>query len=108
MSLMESIPMFDLPMVWPDSPRVRRADPVTSHEAADSTRVSDSHACVLGFLTYKGDVAQFEAERGLAGVLSPSRIRSAFSELEVLGKVRRTDEFRVTPSGRRAQVWGLA
>lgn len=100
---------FTVPVVlWDDSPRVRESDPVTSHEAADSNNVSKSHAAVLSVLEYEGEHAQFEMERRCAGVLSPSRVRSAFSELEALGKVRRTDQFRLTPSGRRAQVWSLA
>lgn len=91
-------------MVFPDSPRVRKNDPVSSHEAADSNNVPLSHKQILFFLSVQ-PAAQFEAEMSYRGQLSPSRIRSAFSELEALGKVRRTDEYRKTPSGRRAQVW---
>lgn len=98
-----------MPTVMLDGgPRVRKADPVSSHEAADSNKVAKSHRAVLSVLEYEGEHAQFEMELRCAGVLSPSRVRSAFSELEALGKVRRTDEFRLTPSGRRAQVWVLA
>jgi hypothetical protein len=95
-------------VLWDDLPRVRESDPITSHEAADSNNVPRSHQLVANLLEHWGAVAQFEAENLLRGVLSPSRVRSAFSELETLGKVKRTDEFRVTPSGRRAQVWALA
>lgn len=110
MSLMESIPMFDLekPMVFPDTPRVRASDPVTSHEAADTNDVPRSHRFVLTALTWRGAQAQFEVEESLRNILSPSRVRSALSELEALGMVKRTDEFRLTPSGRRAQVWSVA
>lgn len=99
-----------MPTVMLDGgPRVRKADPVSSHEAADSNKVAKSHRLVLAAMEwFDGSAAQFEAERLIAGVLSPSRVRSAFSELEALGKVRRTDEFRLTLSGRRAQVWVLA
>jgi predicted transcriptional regulator len=101
--------MISVPTVlWDDFPRVRESDPVTSHEAADSNNVSRSHQLVAKLLEQWGAVAQFEAENLLRGVLSPSRVRSAFSELETLGRVKRTDEFRATPSGRRAQVWALA
>lgn len=93
-------------MVFPDSPRVRKNDPTTSHEAADSNNVPLSHKQVLFFLSVQR-AAQFEAEQSYHGQLSPSRIRSAFSELETLGKVRRTDQYRLTPSGRRAQVWEI-
>ena len=103
--------MFTQPVIiWDDSPRVRESDPLTSHEAADSNNVPYSHLRVLAALWFANGrgVAQFEAEDWLAGQLSPSRIRSAFSELEALGKVKRTDQFRQTPSGRRAQVWELS
>lgn len=101
--------LFDVPMVLPDdSPRVRRLDPVTSHEAADGNKLPWSQSLVLKALGFWGSMAQFEAESLFNGIVSPSRVRSAFSELELLGKVRRTDEFRLTPSGRRAQVWSLA
>ena len=97
-----------MPTIFPDDTvRVRVSDPVTSHEAADSNNVPMSHSLVLVDLIQWGPLAQFEAERMLSGRLSPSRVRSAFSELEALGKVKRTDQFRLTPSGRRAQVWSL-
>lgn len=103
--------MMSVPVVlWDDSPRVRESDPITSHEAANTIDVPLSHCLVLQTIEFAGvhGLAQFEAEACLVNVLSPSRVRSAFSELETLGKVKRTDEFRPTPSGRRAQVWALA
>ena len=111
MSLLESIPMFDVPMILPDdSPRAHRTDPITSHEAADSNDVPLSHRLVMQTVDMAGGrgLAQFQAEAWLDGQLSPSRVRSAFTELELLGKVARTDETRTTPSGRRAQVWVLS
>lgn len=97
-----------MPTIFPDdTARVRKSDPVTSHEAADTNNVSKSHGEVLHFLSSYGPMAQFEVERWVT-TWSPSRVRSAFSELEALGKVKRTDQFRLTPSGRRAQVWSLA
>ena len=98
-------------MLFPeDTARTRKADPVSSHEAADSNNVPLSHRLVMQTIDMAGGrgLAQFQAEAWLDGQLSPSRVRSAFSELEQLGKVKRTDEFRLTPSGRRAQVWVLA
>jgi len=97
---------MSVPTLFPDDwSRTRKSDPVSSHEAADSSNVPKSHRLVLKALEIWGDLPQFEAERLLGVHLSPSRVRSAFSELEALGKVRRTDEYRTTPSGRRAQVW---
>ena len=98
-----------MPTIFPDdTARVRESSPATSHEAADTNNVPGSHRDVLWVLRCYGPKAQFEAERKLQGFWSPSRVRSAFSELEALGKVKRTDQFRLTPSGRRAQVWSLA
>ena len=92
-----------------DTARVRRSDPLVSHEAADSNDVPYSHMVVLTFLKMYGPLAQHETwDLAGNGRISPSRVRSAFSELEALGKVKRTDQFRLTPSGRRAQVWSLA
>ena len=113
MSLTESVPMFDLDTLPPilymtDVPRVREADPLTSHAAADSNDVPRSHALVLALFAAERWLAQFEAERLLTGVLSPSRVRSAFSELEQAGRLTRTDMTTRTPFGRAAQVWGLA
>lgn len=98
------------PTLFPDdTARVRESDPATSHEAADSNNVPRSHRLVLAAFSLRpvSGWAQFEVEQMCVAELSPSRIRSAFSELEALGKVKRTDQFRLTPSGRRAQVWSL-
>lgn len=101
--------LFDVPMIGDDWARVRKTDPVTSHEAADSNNVPASHGAVLWALNmaHGRGLAQYQAENILRDELSPSRVRSAFSELEALGKVKRTEEFRLTPSGRRAQVWAV-
>ena len=98
-----------MPTVMLDGgPRVRKSDPVSSHEAADSNNLAHSHRLVAWFLRGRR-AAQFEAEECLIDEgLSRSRVRSAFSEMEALGLLERTDEFRLTPSGRRAQVWVLA
>ena len=99
----ESMP----PSLFPDDwARTRLTDPITSHEAADSTDPHESHSAVLALLREHGNVAQFQAEQLLNGQFSPSRIRSAFSELEEAGHVKRLDETVLTPRGRRAQLWG--
>lgn len=98
------------PMLWPDDgARTRQSDPTTSHEAADSTDPAASHLAVIAALREHGPVAQFQAEAILNGQFSPSRIRSAFSELEEQGiVVRLSDEHSIrTPRGRRAQLWAL-
>jgi hypothetical protein len=125
MTLTESVPMFsldDMPPIlfvqdvpaggWPpqivvydDSPRVRKSDPLTSHAAADSNDVPRSHALVLALFGSHRWLAQFEAEALLSGVLSPSRVRTAFTELELARKLNRTDMTMPTPYGRTAQLW---
>lgn len=103
----ESMP----PALFPDDwARTRGTDPTTSHEAADSTDPAASHLAVLAALREHGAIAQFQAEAILNGQFSPSRIRSAFSELEEQGiVVRLGDEHSIrTPRGRRAQLWDLA
>jgi hypothetical protein len=88
-----------------DVPRVRKADPLTSHAAADSNDVPRSHALVLELFASHRWLAQFEAEQLLAGLLSPSRVRTAFTELEEAGQLSRTDLTMPTPYGRTAQLW---
>ena len=110
MSLVESVPMFDLDDMPPillmqDSPRVRLSDPLTSHAAADSNDVPRSHALVLDLFGSHRWLAQFEAEALLSGLLSPSRVRTAFTELEEAGHLSRTDLTMPTPYGRTAQLW---
>ena len=110
MSLTESVPMFDLDSLPPilfagDVPRVRESDPLTSHAAADSNDVPRSHALVMSLFANTRWLAQFEAEALLFGKCSPSRVRSAFSELEEAGRLTRTAFTMPTPYGRTAQVW---
>lgn len=111
MSLTEaSVPMFDLDSLPPilymrDTPRVHRNDPLTSHAAADSNDVPRSHKLVNDLFKSHRWLAQFEAEALLAGQLSPSRVRTAFTELEEAGELSRTDMTMPTPYGRTAQLW---
>jgi hypothetical protein len=102
--------MFDLDSLPPilfagDVPRVRESDPLTSHAAADSNDVPRSHALVMSLFANTRWLAQFEAEALLFGKCSPSRVRSAFSELEEAGRLTRTAMTMPTPYGRTAQVW---
>jgi hypothetical protein len=99
------------PVLFPDDwARTRATDPTTSHEAADSTDPAESQGALLAALREHGALAQFQAEAILHSRFSPSRIRSAFSELEEQGLVNRLGpEHSIrTPRGRRAQLWDLA
>lgn len=101
--------LFDdeqVPQILPDdSPRVRRADPITSHLAADSISKSgrrDSQQHVILDLTLYGRSAAWQiSERAELRNQrwSPSRLRTALKELEELGRVVRFSKSGVNPGG---------
>lgn len=113
MSITESVPlaMFaeGVPSIFPngDSPRVRKNDPLTSHAAADSSNVKDSKHAVLSKLRQHKHLAAFELEQVLPE-WSPSRIRTALTELKADGLVVRSERTRPTRFGRDAHVWEVA
>lgn len=90
------------------TPQARLTDPLESHDAAESVTkgtVAKSHRAVLDLLRHRNLMA-WEAEQELSHLpLSESRIRSAFAELERLGKIKVVGEGK-TSFGRRARVWG--
>ena len=90
-----------------DSPRARLTDPVTSHEAADSTAgsVKESQSWVFTLLDHFGPLADHELVEHSINTWSPSRIRTARHELVELGAVTDAGFYRFTPAGRRAKVW---
>jgi len=89
---------------------VRATDPVTSQWAADSIAdTTTSQAIVLRalqsyrpFLFTLANVVDITA-----GVLSPSRARTAVRELQDKGFIEETGEYALTPSGRRARLLTL-
>lgn len=97
-----------------DTARARRADPVSSHEAADATAhlVSRSHRLVERILEDHGrPMTQLEIEDAAVFLYgwdaSRNRVRSAVAELEGVRTVR--DGFTRPPKGqRRRQLWKLA
>lgn len=102
-----------------DTPRARRSDPITSHEAADSTqdKVAASRAFVLYLLRETGPVADHELVAAAQDLyvrlpevqkFSPSRLRTARHELAEEDKVIETGYYHLTESGRRAVVWEVA
>lgn len=88
-------------------PRSRKSDPVTSVDAGRSAKLHASQSRVLEVTMYamSHGVTQGELEAFLAGEWSPSRIRSAVSELESAGLVEWTGETRPTRYGRKARVY---
>lgn len=104
----ESMP----PVLFPDDwARTSKADPISSHEAADRTDKEASNAAVLELFHQRAPMAQFEAEEALAGRrFSASRVRSSFTELERDGLVKRLGREHRIPNrnGNLVQLWDLA
>ena len=90
-----------------DSPRARRSDPHTSHEAADTSDVSASIGLVLQWFKIYGPLADHELVAELCTAFSGQRLRTARAALVERGLVEASGSFRLTPSRRRAQVWQL-
>ena len=88
--------------------RARRTDPDTSHEAISADSCTGSLLEVMDLLTEFGPMADHELVTAHAGfTYSPQRLRTARSELADAGLVEFTGIYRLTPSKRRARVWGL-
>lgn len=88
-----------------EAPRSRSTDPVTSQEAGRAANLQGSQLRVLGMLEAYGPKAQFELEN-MIDEYSPSRVRSAVSELAHKNLVEVVGE-TTTKYGRLAQVWGV-
>jgi len=103
MTITESRPTI----LWDDSPRVRRTDPLTSHEAADTNDTARSIGLVLDILRVEPladhEIATLAAARGSR--FTGQRLRTARAALVEQGRVEATGIFRLTEHGRRAQVW---
>lgn len=89
-------------------PRSRAKDPVTSVDAGRAADLKGSQAAVMelmsGFAPVHGWTHE-ELEERLRHDWSPSRIRSAVSELVAAGLVEDADTMRPTRYGRMAIVW---
>jgi len=86
------------------APRSRSTDPTTSVDAGRSAKLHESQAAVLDLMRGPYTWTQGELEQGL-GQWSPSRIRSAVSELVARGLVEATGETRKARYGRKARVY---
>lgn len=90
---------------------VRAGDPITSQWAADSitdaTTSQDFVLMVLRDFTRPGPFTLANVVANTAGVLSPSRARTAVRELQDKGLIEETGEYTLTPSGRRARLLTL-
>ena len=89
---------------------VRDTDPVTSQWAADSiVDTTASQTIVLRTLkSYRPFLFTLaNVVASTAGVLSPSRARTAVRELQDKGLIEETGDYTLTPSGRRARLLTL-
>lgn len=103
-----------MPSVLPDdSPRARRTDPISSHEAADATAgiVQESQRAVARlFRNAIHPMTALEVEERAAAwhlPYSPSRIRSTLPELEAKGVLARDGFVRREGDKRQRQLWKL-
>jgi len=94
-----------------DTARTRYSDPITSHEAADSSNLAESSAAVLSLLVGRPDgLADWEIEhdhRIAGGTYTGQRLRTARHELTELGVIEDSGVMKLTLSGRRCKVWRL-
>lgn len=87
------------------SPRSRSSDPVTSVDAGRAAKLNESQMAVhQRLLSLDFGATQGELE-GMLWAWSPSRIRSAVSELVERGLAEWTGETRATRYGRQARVY---
>lgn len=87
------------------SPRSRSTDPTTSVDAGRGVDLCGSQSTVLALLrAHRHGMTQEEVADALPG-LSPSRARSAVSELVERGLVAPTGATRPTKYGRKAQIF---
>lgn len=96
-------------ILFDDSPRVRRNNPATSHEAADHNNVKHSIGLVLDILR-GGPLADFEIETvaiNRGWTYTGQRLRTARAALVEKGLVEKSGIYRLTVNGRRSIVWAV-
>jgi hypothetical protein len=94
--------------LFDDDARVRRTDPITSHEAADLNDTKRSIGLVLDILKSEGPKADHEIETLSAARgenFTGQRLRTARAALVKKGLVGEWGIYRMTPRNRRAAVW---
>ncbi len=102
-----------IPMLFEtfDSPRARRTDPDTSHEAADRNDTAGSRRAVLLIMqAYRRQLTDHEIETihtEAGGHYTGQRLRTARHELVDKGEVVH-DGWKLGPSGYRTRLWRLS
>lgn len=95
------------------TPRARRTDPATSHDAAASVRnMTQTHRALLALISLEGPLTD-EAllllwNDRIAERISPSGLRTRRAELVDLGLVRDSGQRKPLESGRAAIAWEIA
>lgn len=91
--------------VFPDFPRVRTTDPLTSFEAAEAIKpvVSQHHQVILKCLQKHGSLGK----DGIASLtnLDGSQIARRLNEMKVLGLIHLTGKTVKSNSGRNEREW---
>lgn len=92
------------------TPRARRTDPATSHDAAASVdNLRHTHQIIVTLLRLEGGQTDEELlylwNDRIAERISPSGLRTRRSELVDMGMVRDSGNRRPLESGRMAIVW---
>lgn len=97
-----------------DTARVRRSDPATSHEAADSNDIQGARVEVLWYLQIEPLADHELIERYDIDTrwddskhYTPQRLRTARKELVDAGRVEATGIYRLTATGGKANVWQI-
>jgi hypothetical protein len=108
-------PMSTVPMIGTafgvDTARVRRSDPETSHEAADTSDVEASIGAVLDTLAQYGPMSDSVLHFLMVSLgyrYTDTRVRTARAALVKLGKVEHTGVYGQTVSGRRTRIWAVS
>lgn len=104
---------MSLPIVYPDSPRVRRTDPITSSLAADRsvgrvpTKLAVERALETAGHPVTADEVYRIARHELGYRCTPQRVRTVLAE-ENGGPWRRLDAVGQSEYGNPAHLWGLS
>ena len=95
--------MFD--RIFPDFPRVRTTDPITSFEAAEAIKpvASQHHQIILDCLKTHGDLGK-DGIASLSG-LDGNQVARRLNEMKVLGLIHLTGKTVKSNSGRNEREW---
>ncbi len=97
--------MFD--RIFPDFPRVRTTDPITSFEAAEAIKpvVAQHHQIILDCLKTHGALGK-DGIASLSG-LDGNQVARRLNEMRVLGLIHLTGKTVKSNSGRNEREWSV-